>query len=125
MTLWILPKNKENALRILPLILSTFCSFFGRIVNALICFRDLVTFTRTGKNREIQLNQQTNFGFIRIKFGAVSYLFRCTEKEKVRKHCRIMFTLHNKRSLCNSPLIHRFLPGRNLSAVSSSKGGLY
>jgi hypothetical protein len=42
MTLWILPKNKQNALMIIT-ILSVFRSFFGRIDDALICFWDLVT----------------------------------------------------------------------------------
>ena len=37
-TLWIFPKKNTNT------ILRVFWSFFGRIDNTLICFRDLVTF---------------------------------------------------------------------------------
>ena len=40
MTLWILPRNEQNTLRIL----SAFLAFYGRINDALICFRYLVTF---------------------------------------------------------------------------------
>ena len=42
MTLWILPKNERNALRVVSWV--RFVRFFGRIDDTLICLRDLVTF---------------------------------------------------------------------------------
>ena len=40
---WILPKNEWNTFRICT-ILSVICSFFGRINDIIICFRDLLAF---------------------------------------------------------------------------------
>ena len=40
----ILPKNQQNSLRIQDTVLSEFCSFFGRIQEFIIYFRDFLTF---------------------------------------------------------------------------------
>ena len=68
----ILQKNRQNRLRILP-----HCSFFGRIWDFIICFRDLLTFSKC----KIKWKIVSNFyGFFRMseawKFLGV-YLLKC------------------------------------------------